>query len=1386
MILFTGKSYLLSFLVVFLLIIKSISFGQQNISIKNNSIPVNKPGIVISSISKHDSIIAKFTLDLNEEINVIIQLKETPVSLLKSISSDEKYALTANAISLINIEHSKFKSDLSKIENMIPNNQKSLAWIANSKINFEYRTAVNAFALTTKRWVIEEIKKLPYVKSVYEDVKVKTDDAASNHLIGADSVWSKLGLTGKGIVIGVLDTGVDYTHPDLGGGIGAGFKVIGGYDFVNNDNDPMDDYGHGTHVAGIAAANGSSLKGAAPDAKIYAIKVLDAKGNGLSSTIIAGIEKAMDPDNNPYTKDAVNVLNMSFTGPGNPNDLLAQSVNNASNDGIVCVVAAGNTGPGYGSIGSPACALTALTVGAVNNYDQIASFSSRGPTDMPCLIKPDIVAPGVEIISTKAGGGYVSHDGTSMAAPHVAGCAALILQKHPEWKPEIIKAALMESAKDLKQNTWIQGGGRVDIFKALKKDIVVSPASLSLGSAIDGGTAYTRRDTILIYNYSSVQKSYNFSLEQNFPAGLNVNINPVSLVIDPAGSKKIIVTSVIDNTKLPYAASIPGAYSGKIKAISMTDTIIVPVALIKSPGVVINFDENPWIVYLFNKSGMYSYVDPGTTLTKMIPTGIYQMHVVYHDVATHIIMEDVSINSVTGLRINKSAAKNKINILSYSEKDSSVQILVGYELFGHKPSTYDVWFSGAFHPDKYFNDFSSNYLWDWQATTNLNSKKFYSFNGYLNNGCNSDITMKNDPASFKHIRCHFNMKPGVKDIIPFYLLGHALMGFDRIEALKYPFIQDVYLTPVTFKGFEENHVIGSPYFFESFYQDDGTSFFYYNNLILLQSPWMYIRSRDTVEICHRDNSKNEIFTGTDCYFGYGVPHWSGKMNNLSSTINLFGGNEVYTNNLAAANITNYFYYPNNDWIPLPDLKYYLSKGTKLLQNGSISDQPNLSLPITPDNYTFQVSTDHYYIQGRKGIASVILNFDSRKKNPNPPFIESLKILADGIITDQLNSTQKGEVKFSVTDLVSINNVCLQYHSESDSVWRNIAFSKGNSLYSADIPLKIPDEFISLRITASNNVDNTLEYKLEPAFKMNGVNHSPVITSITNLTAKVDSLFEAQVTANDPDNDALIYSLETNHEWLSIDSLNGKLSGRPSLKDILNNNFIVRITDDKGGSVSKQFTINILHTNHLPSSFYLVSPKDRDTLHLCNPPVPIKFTWNSAKDIDYFDSLRYTFRLKGTGLDTLISQIKDTVLQVNFMPLLSAGRNYSWSVDVTDGTELTASNDTFLLVTSGNISETETVGNDNLPKEFSLSQNYPNPFNGTTIINYSIPNTSAVILKVYDILGNETAILTSEVKSPGNYRVKFPNGNCSSLASGIYFVQMKAGGFVSTKKIILLK
>jgi serine protease AprX len=283
------------------------------------------------------------------------------------------------------------------------------------------------------------------------------------------------GLTGKDVTIAVIDTGI-HPHQDIEGRI-KGFK-----DFVKNRTAPYDDNGHGTHCAGDAASNGSAsngkYQGPAPEANLVGVKVLDKMGSGSLSTVISGVEWCIQNQ----SQLNINILSLSLgsnaTQPAE-DDPVVRAVESAWDSGMVVCVAAGNSGPDEGTIASPGISPKVITVGAAEDKntvdrsdDMIADFSSRGPT-IDGLVKPDLVTPGVNIVSLRSPGSfldktnlgarvdtnYVSLSGTSMATPICAGVVAQLLQNQPNLTPDQVKQLLINACEDMGQPPNVQGHG---------------------------------------------------------------------------------------------------------------------------------------------------------------------------------------------------------------------------------------------------------------------------------------------------------------------------------------------------------------------------------------------------------------------------------------------------------------------------------------------------------------------------------------------------------------------------------------------------------------------------------------------------------------------------------------------------------------------------------------------------------------------------------------------------------------------------------------------------------------------------------------------------------------------------------------------------------------
>jgi|GEM_PF-1067778 len=284
--------------------------------------------------------------------------------------------------------------------------------------------------------------------------------------IEAPAVW-KQGVSGDGIIVAVVDTGIDTIHPDLDdlddNPNTKDPKVIGWIDYVNSNPSPYDDHGHGTHVAGIISGTGANgvHTGVAPGTKLIAAKIFNKDGYGYMSDIILAFEWSVN------NKARI----ISFSGGESHQWAFTTAINNVVAAGVIPVIAAGNSGSGSYTIMCPGDEINSLTVGATDSSDNIASFSSRGPVtlDGQTYIKPDVSAPGVDVISTSPDGKYGYESGTSMATPYVSGTVALILEKNPALRPSEVKQKLESTAVDLgsagKDNNY--GSGRINAYKAV-------------------------------------------------------------------------------------------------------------------------------------------------------------------------------------------------------------------------------------------------------------------------------------------------------------------------------------------------------------------------------------------------------------------------------------------------------------------------------------------------------------------------------------------------------------------------------------------------------------------------------------------------------------------------------------------------------------------------------------------------------------------------------------------------------------------------------------------------------------------------------------------------------------------------------------------------------
>ncbi len=406
------------------------------------------------------------------------------------------------------------------------------------------------------RWVgwLAQVDEVTYI-SLNHPVARSLDLSAA--AVGADAVFSQYKFDGTAVGVAVIDSGIS-NHPDLMAANSTASRVVYSESFVPNTLNGVDAYGHGTHVAGIIASNGSSsgsgyrgtFRGIAPNANLINLRVLDQNGSGSESNVIAAIQRAI------ALKDTYNirVINLSLGRPIYESyklDPLCQAVEQAWKAGIVVVVAAGNSGrdnshgtDGYATIAAPGNDPYVITVGATRTMgtptkydDLVATYSSKGPTMLDHIVKPDLVAPGNRTISlidqgstldvtyprfevqpaNRGSASYFRLSGTSMATPVVSGAVALLLKKNPQLTPDQIKARLMKTAwKGFPSNSsgsdtdtgfsyfsqydvFTVGAGMLDVEAAINNNDVAVGLAVSPSAVRDPLTG-----TISIVNGSSL------------------------------------------------------------------------------------------------------------------------------------------------------------------------------------------------------------------------------------------------------------------------------------------------------------------------------------------------------------------------------------------------------------------------------------------------------------------------------------------------------------------------------------------------------------------------------------------------------------------------------------------------------------------------------------------------------------------------------------------------------------------------------------------------------------------------------------------------------------------------------------------------------------------
>lgn len=556
----------------------------------------------------------------------------------------------SNQIAKVKAEHDKMKIALEKKlgKKLVAAKGKGKKLEDTKTIDVtEFSGSLNGMALLNVPVdaTIAKLQKTPGIVAIQPNYINYMDLTQSVPELDAPVAWGMLAangtpLDGTGMRVAVVDTGIDYTHPDLGGCKGVTCKVIGGWNFAENNDDFFDTQGHGTHVASTVAGDGVyipsgtttpvSIRGVAPGAKLYGFKISKgAEGTATTDSIIAAFNRCADMDNDGKpaedATDRLDVCTMSFGGPGDPDDAQSKALDTVVSEGVVITIAAGNNGPTAETIGSPGVARNVITVGASVkkvNGGGIASFSSRGPviwnsTDSP-LTKPDVLAPGVSICAAEYSGGKSAScgktptgrgewalDGTSMATPHVAGAAAILRQAYPTATAFDIKNMLKSSATSLGLDPNIQGAGLINIKQVFQK--FGTPPSFMQVSGLplifnDVPTTPTQTFTkpLTITNTTTTSQTYSFNFTTT-QVGLSGTVSPTTLSLAPGQAGTITVSLVVDHSKVASNTQVQGtitvtagAKTATFGAIVFVDNRITTTKSIVDFGVDVPTAGNTW------------------------------------------------------------------------------------------------------------------------------------------------------------------------------------------------------------------------------------------------------------------------------------------------------------------------------------------------------------------------------------------------------------------------------------------------------------------------------------------------------------------------------------------------------------------------------------------------------------------------------------------------------------------------------------------------------------------------------------------------------------------------------------------------------------------------
>jgi hypothetical protein len=1338
----------------------------------------------VSAITIENGIVTSVQNENPEEaVRVIVTFKEQPLSEYQHKKSSLQKSSISSIYSALQTSHIFFRAALNVIQQQLSAQLKS---DQNYKISRDYYRVLNGAALKCNRVMIDKIRTLPMVKYVDMDSEVKVNLKESVHQIRADIVQDSLKYTGKGVLVGEIDTGIDYNNPVLGSGFGPAFRVIGGYDFVNNDSDPMDDNGHGTHVAGIIGAKGEdTLCGVAPGVNFIAVKAFAADGSGFASDVIAGLEYCLDPDGNPATDDGVEVINMSFGEQATIYNSLDSAVNNTTKAGVLCIIAAGNSGYGiYGTIESPGTSETALTVGACDSSNSIAYFSSLGPASIHSYIKPEVVAPGVNILSTILHNQTASWSGTSMATPHVTGVAALLKQEHPFWTPEDLKAAIVNTAHSVGESVSIfaQGNGCVDALDAAKAKLLVEPGIINFGRVDLASNVWKDTVNLKVKNFRSISKNIQVSIE-GLPAGAMLTFDKMSFSLAP-WEETTIMTILSVPTSVPIISTEPYAYIGKIKMVSDSDNVIVPFGFVKSSQLVVNFDMQPSMITLIDRS-KEKFTDIKNIqegITKLI-LNITQgdsfeiLSLMKHDTldVTNYYIIDHKIDSAAGLTyafVNHDEAainliepiydinNNKIAIDSTSNIGVNLYMSLGSknEIGNKTQLEWHLNFS-MLNKQAFISPLDSSFFIEKNITATRNTDAFIFRKSIYSLRNQQDIAIAS----------------GSDNLFGYYIGSSYASPYPQNSSnLRKSII--IGLNTLTLTPSHNNGLIEVP--------SSASYIFNINNL--------YISKQSIIQGVQNDKY---LYSSMWLGMGYWPPQKYGMLRTADFTINeigeaIFEKKRITISPWEDEKISSAYIYETvksrdtikieqNAHLNFPDCMTYVYNGTLYMKenndwnesssyggikqvNGvnecrlwitSYWHYPLFTTQVFSHNRT-QTNIKPFSLDYYKYLNNYNVNLAMYAYN-NLNNIGTIRILSDAhpyaILGQAGQSTADFEYKVPLSSndktvfpsfnllQVSVEGKSVDLiHPDQNGKIRLVLFDQDSSITSTNL---------SLLLASGDEIELPVSYVGNHEYDAEIPNYIPQGFIDIIAKAKDTKGNKCELTAspgfyfgNIADNLKLDARLRMNSY-----TLNNVATINMQTGDILD--YTLSYVN-YGNGTARNVIVNFPTTKYFK---------------------PIGSQSKTIDSIRTTDTVKIQFRLVFLGKQQSID------VQAYYSP------SVAWT---SGGTNYLRNNK--ILVDFSNTFTAAAKTESRIPEKFELYQNYPNPFNPSTMIEYDIPKISHVSLIVYNILGQKIENLINDIQPAGNYKISWNVNSSKSASSGVYFVCLHADSFYKTIKILLLK